>query len=538
MTSFYVFQMQCRDIACFESRLYDPAKYACEVILGQMEKFCYAVFLKLTSFGEQLHFSSLASALFISRLHQSFDAIILDMISTVEQFGILIADGMVDHDDYLESFVVYLLINTDIYQNFSFLERLSKMRSLYIGGEGMPVYLFGVEQVSYGLNDPAMDAISLFATNNSLSLINLTTIHSTEFDGLMCTDKDILPFTRIKLCPYISFGVDEINVDVHNDVLIINEINLNFSNWEYEMHSDTIYMCLDDYVFINSQLEPREMSLKSNDESLAADVKGMLALVCVCLSLLSLLATIFIYSYFTVLQSQPGVNNLILCICLLLAQIVYQFGAGQTSLPKWACALVGAISHFLWLTALFAMNICSVHIYLTFSKNRKISAKYDCKQTTIYVTYIVLASLGFVLVNIIVSLAQNTWQEIGYGGDLCYISSNLMQSITFLLPLSVLLVGNIALFVVVVFKINRIKEAIENTKKERNFLLIYARLSSLTGITWIIGVFQVLIKHEILEYLFIIFNASQGVFIMIAFVLNKRIVSLFCYKTNLSSSTS
>ena len=526
--------MQCRDITCFESRLYDPAKYACEVILGRMEKFCYAVFLKLTSFGAQLHFRSLASALFISRLHQSFDASILNMTSMVEQFGILIAHGVVDNDDYLNSFVVYLLINTDIYQNFSFLERLSNMHSLYVGGEGMPVYLFGVELLSYGLNGPTVDDISLFATNNSLSLINLTTVHSTEFDELMCTDKDILPFTRIKLCPYISFGIDEINVDVHNDVLIINEINVNFSNWEYEIHSDKIYMCLDDYGFINRQLEPRKMSLKSNDESLAADIKGILALVCVCLSLLSLLATIFIYSYFSVLQSQPGVNNLILCICLLLAQIVYQFGAGQTSLPKWACALVGAISHF----ALFAMNICSVHIYLTFSKNRKISAKYDCKQTTIYVTYIVLASLGFVVVNIIVSLAQNTWQEIGYGGDLCYISSNLMQSITFLLPLSVLLVGNIALFVVVVFKIYRIKEAIENTKKERNFLLIYARLSSLTGITWIIGVFQVLIKHEILEYLFIIFNASQGVFIMIAFVLNKRIVSLFCYKTNLSSSTS
>ena len=538
MTSFYVFQMQCRDITCFESRLYDPAKYACEVILGRMEKVCYALFLKLTSFGEQLHFRSLASALFISRIHQSFDVIIPDMTSMVEQFGILIAGVVVDHDDYLDSFVVHLLLKTDMYQNFSVLERLSNMRSLYVGGEGMPVYLFGVDQLSYGLNGPAVDATSLFATNNSLSLINLTTIHSTEFDGLMCTDKDILPFTRIKLCPYISFGVDEINVDVQNDVLIINEINVNFSNWEYEIHSDKIYMCLDDYGFINRQLEPREMSLKSNDKSLAADVKGILALVCVCLSLLSLLATIFIYSYFTLLQSQPGVNNLILCICLLFAQIVYQFGAGQTSLPKWACALVGAISHFLWLSALFSMNICSVHIYLTFSKNQKISAKYDCKQTTIYVTYIILASLAFVLVNIIVSLAQSSWQEIGYGGSLCYISSNLMQSITFLLPLSVLLIANIALFVVVVFKINRIKEAIENTKKERNFLLIYARLSSLTGITWIIGVFQVLIKHEILEYLFIIFNASQGVFIMIAFVLNKRIVSLFCYKTNSSSSTS
>ena len=68
---------------------------------------------------------------------------------------------------------------------------------------------------------------------------------------------------------------------------------------------DTIYMymILDDNKCINKQLKPSKMSLKSNDESLAADVKGLLALVCVCLSILSLLVTVLIYSYFTELQS-------------------------------------------------------------------------------------------------------------------------------------------------------------------------------------------------------------------------------------------
>ena len=529
--------MQCRSVACFETGLYDPEYAVCEANLRRIDMFCYAVFFKFTPTTEQLSYSSISSELFIKSLHQSFGLIIPNLNNTLQQVGIYIADGVVDQGDNVDSFVVYLLINTAIYQNRSFMERFTVFHDMYVSGEGMPTYLFDIELWSYGLNGLAAGAISPYATLDQLSLDNLTTINTHGSELFSCRNKDIVPFTSIKLCPYITLEVEEIGVIITNGVLTIKEINFNFSKWEYEIHSENIYMCLDDYEFINKQLKPREMNLKLNDEPQTVDPKGLLALICVCLSLLALLVTIFTYSYFTELQSQPGVNNLILCICLLLAQSVYQFGAGQTNLPKWTCALVGAISHFLWLTALFAMNICSVHIYLTFSKNRKLSAKYDCKQTTIYITYIVVASLAFVLVNIIVSLFDSYGNDIGYGGNLCYISSNLMQSITFLLPLSVLLVSNIALFVVVVFKINRIKEAIEKTKKERNFLLIYARLSSLTGITWIIGLFQVLIEHDIFEYLFIILNASQGVFIMVAFVVNKPIGSLLCPKKTPDSCT-
>ena len=529
--------MQCRNVTCFETGLYDPEYTVCEVNLRRIDMFCYAVFFKFTPTTEQLYYSSLSSVLFLISLRQSYGFIIPNLDNTLEQIGIYIADGVVDQDDKVDSFVVYLLINTAIFQNRSFMERFTVFHDMYVSGEGMPTYQFNVELWSYGLNGLAAGVISPYATLDKLSLDNLTIVNAQESGLFSCRNKDIVPFTSIKLCPYITLEVEEIDVIIKNDVLIIKEVYLNFSKWEYEMHLENIYMCLDDYELINKQLKPREMDLKLNYEPQTVDPKGLLALICVCLSLLALLVTILTYSYLTELQSQPGVNNLILCICLLLAQSVYQFGAGQTNLPKWACSLVGAMSHFLWLTALFAMNICSVHIYLTFSKNRKLSAKYDCKKTTIYVTYIVLASLGFVLVNIIVSLFDSYGKDIGYGGNLCYISSNLMQSITFLLPLSVLLVSNIVLFVVVVFKINRIKVAIEKTKKERNFLLIYARLSSLTGITWIIGLFQVLIEHDIFEYLFIILNASQGVFIMVAFVINKRIGSLLCPKETAESST-
>lgn len=43
-------------------------------------------------------------------------------------------------------------------------------------------------------------------------------------------------------------------------------------------------------------------------------------------------------------------------------------------------------------------------------------------------------------------------------------------------------------------------------------------------------------EADVLEYLFIILNAGQGVFIMIAFVLNRRVLSVIFEKNTVTSS--
>ena len=52
----------------------------------------------------------------------------------------------------------------------------------------------------------------------------------------------------------------------------------------------------------------------------------------------------------------------------------------------------------------------------------------------------------------------------------------------------------------------------------------YARLSTLIGVTWIFGFINLLIRHDILEYLFIVLNASQG-----DFIIKQRGISLKCH---------
>ena len=144
---------------------------------------------------------------------------------------------------------------------------------------------------------------------------------------------------------------------------------------------------------------------------------------------------------------------------------------------------------------------------------------------------IVFSSSFFVVINIVVSLASSSGQNIGYVGSNCYLSSITLQLITFAVPSAAIIICNILLFGFVVFKIKKFSTSSANLKQERNYLEIYARLSTLTGLTWVFGFLQLILRFETLEYVFILLNASQCVFILVAFVLNRRVLSL-CIKCN------
>ncbi|MEW8547252.1 MAG: 7 transmembrane receptor [Candidatus Thiodiazotropha sp.] len=294
-----------------------------------------------------------------------------------------------------------------------------------------------------------------------------------QLGELTCPQKQIVTFTStVMLCPFIKLGFAELAMVIENGFLIVNETGTRIKNSEYEKHGEEIYMCLKDYKSFFLKLSPRPYARRSSIEKVETDPKNILSFVCICLSLVCLLITLATYLVFKVLQTQPGINTIILCIWLLLAQGLFQFGAGQSSLQRWACSLIGAICHFLWLSVMFSMNVCSIQAYITFIKNRIISPTYSLKQTAIYITYIVLASLFFVVVNVVISLIRSGGHEVGYGGTICYLTSDLMQVVTFLIPTAVVLTLNIILFGIVVYKITKIGQITASLHQNKSYLLV------------------------------------------------------------------
>ena len=240
---------------------------------------------------------------------------------------------------------------------------------------------FFVELVSYNITDQKNETIITVPKQNQMPIDILKRSRTKQIGNntlSVCLSDEVDPFKKVDLCPHIKTSFDEIPMTLENDFLYAPG-NLTLSMWEYAIHGNDILICLDEFEILYEKLttpftDTKPSGTMKNDR---VRPKQLLSLVCVCLSIACLLVTIVIYTAFSELHSQPGINNIILCACLLLAQVFYQFGAGQSSLKSWACALIGGICHFMWLSLIFSMNACCIQMFRIFKSPAPLKSKFD-----------------------------------------------------------------------------------------------------------------------------------------------------------------
>ena len=521
--------MLCRDISCHENGLLErfaPLDPKCLPQKSTLLTDCYTVYVQL----------NLLQHIYLSETFLQAENIILDVLD--EFVGIIptlnhtLEDVQV-YEKSVNEVIQYLVIKMTISAlGYGWFDILSDL-VIHLHNNG--TFLVTKRNITLHF---ISELVAYSPINHQNTTLYAAPGHNTTVDVLShgyeatlrsenrCKEPTL--FTKLQLCPFDEIGINEFSTTFRNDFLIIEDTipQTVLSKWEYERHIDKIRVCFRDFLSIYNSL-PWPESTNSSVATEAVSATRALSLVCVCLSISSLLITIFIYLVLPNLQTQPGINNIILCISLLLAQAIYQFGAGQGSTSPLVCSIIGAVCHFLWLCVMFSMSTSSIQMFTIFRTNIKPSCKFSWKDTFRSVLYVTISSLLFVGINLVVSFIRSNGQDSGYGGSICYLSSSLMHLITFIVPTATSVIVNIILFTYVVFKINQTKRHGLTLNHERNYLTIYARLSTLTGLTWLFGYIHILLKHEVIEYLFIVFNASQGVFIMIAFVLNRRVFSLF-----------
>jgi hypothetical protein len=149
---------------------------------------------------------------------------------------------------------------------------------------------------------------------------------------------------------------------------------------------------------------------------------------------------------------------------------------------------------------------------------------------------IIVISFVFVALNITLSLSL--LGNSGYGGRNCYISSQKMINYSFVLPTCFVVLTNIIMFVYVIIKIKSISSIPRHLQNECNDLNIFVKLSIITGVTWIFGLLYTWTNVIVFSYLFIILNACQGVFIMLAFVTYDRVFKMVKTRSIKSNSSS
>ncbi|XP_060564907.1 uncharacterized protein LOC132724110 [Ruditapes philippinarum] len=335
------------------------------------------------------------------------------------------------------------------------------------------------------------------------------------------------------MCPSVQINSTELKIVGYTEYIAIEEYNTTVDLKEINIETNSggesfsIRMCTSLFDRIvqpfnamkKSTLKPLQTTC--GEETFSA--KTILTLVCTTISIFCSIVTLLVYLKFKKFKTQPGVNNIVLCLALITAQSLYQFGSGQScNVSKLSCQVIGAFVHFSWLFLMFWMNSCCIHMFRVFRLSQTKIAVFNVQKTTmVYVSICIACSLFIVGTNVIVSQISSDGLDIGYGGTLCYISQGHMVAFLFALPVAVIILLNIILFTIVILQMRKTSK-VQNDTNRQQFLHIYAKLSTLTGCTWVFGFCNYFLNIAAFDYIFIILNASQGVFLFIAFVANRR----------------
>jgi len=345
------------------------------------------------------------------------------------------------------------------------------------------------------------------------------------------TSAAVVNFMHLIKCPLINISKSDLNWTLLNNgsLSLLNGFIFSTDTFYYTSQS-SIAVCnksIQDYML--SMTRPIAVSNRWTPE-------GILSLVCLACSIVCLLLSLLVYIMLPNLrQSLPGLNTVVL-VCFLLVSHTF-FVIKITLNPQGlSCKILGLATHFLLLCSLFWMNVCTYHMFRVLTRVIITRNETSIKRFIFYIAYTVVMSIVFVAVNIIVSFERHV--TFGYGQEYCYIETQQMINFTVVLPAGIIVILNCVFFLCVIVSLSKSKNIQRNVKTERNELTILVRLSTITGLTWTFGLVYSLTGEVAFSYLFVIFNASQGVFLFLAFIANRRVAAMLCTRFSISTKYS
>lgn len=332
----------------------------------------------------------------------------------------------------------------------------------------------------------------------------------------------VVPFNLVSSCPYVTLNISDFNIS--KDCELANGA-ITIRKSQYIRENETFNICtrtLRSLVNYNTDIHLK-LSLMSRVESL-------LTLTSLSMSLVCLLVTFITYVTFPTLRSLPGKNNMIMVAWLFVAQLLVLLNAVPTK-HSTACAVMGVVLHYSWLFTVLWTCVCSFHMFHVFVIRRGVASAR--RSHTFYLSrYVITCSTvtSFIVLSVVFSKAyMSNYGNIGYGGHVCYLSSNVLIGVAFLLPLCVVLLFNLFFFSMTIYTISRIEEVKRHSGRERRNIHIYVRLSSLTGLCWFLALLAEIPGLQPLRCLSVFVNGCQGISLFLSYVCNRRVARMWLH---------
>ncbi|CAI9744543.1 adhesion G-protein coupled receptor G2-like [Octopus vulgaris] len=157
----------------------------------------------------------------------------------------------------------------------------------------------------------------------------------------------------------------------------------------------------------------------------------------------------------------------------------------------------------------------AIHIYLS------MVLVFRTYQASFMVRSSILA-WGYPAVAVLIDLIVNYTDGYVKIGQVCWLSQYHFY-VTFLAPVVIILIFNITIFILIIWRIILKQSNKKLGHKRRKVRVVgFVGLVFLLGLTWVLAFFAVNEATEVFEFLFVIFNTLQGTFIFIFYCVCKK----------------
>ncbi|XP_077977288.1 uncharacterized protein LOC144432862 [Glandiceps talaboti] len=261
-----------------------------------------------------------------------------------------------------------------------------------------------------------------------------------------------------------------------------------------------------------------------------AKIKQVLTLIGCIISILCLFITLVTFCLFKKTRTRPGKILLNISVALMLGQVIF-ITLMDYSKYQVLCKTVAIFSHYIWLVAFCWMSVMAFDVMYTFRRKVVINSGENGKLLVQYCLFAWMVPFtvagGCVLVN---ELAP-TQYRIGYGeGPVCWIGRFVPLIITFLVPVGLLFIFNICSFAFSVYSMAKAESQMGKHRQQSyatRQVVFAIKMSIAMGLTWALGFVDSFVQSDVLDYVFILANTLQGMFIFVLFLLRVRTIDLY-----------
>ncbi|CAH1258671.1 ADGRG4 [Branchiostoma lanceolatum] len=312
---------------------------------------------------------------------------------------------------------------------------------------------------------------------------------------------------------FIPFGQEEWEILEPNGTLRLLLSGLHIDEEHYVRFGNFAFICNDFLKF-----SPNFTVSLSSTLPQGYTAQELLTLALSSLSFVSMLVFIATAVVKKMYRKIPDILKLNLTCSLLLAQTLFVF---SDEIPLGGfCVFLAVLTHYMFLVAFLTMNVLAFDLFRTLGG---VSGAMGFRSVKVYMCYIWSIPSLIVTISVILEFSQES-KFLGYGTDICWIKQPFALVVTFVAPIGLVLASNVYFFIHTVLNItvSSIRTARARHGATYSQLQAFLKISTLMGLGWIFGFVAAGTQQDVLWYIFITLNSSQGFLISISFMTSPR----------------